>query len=317
MATRRAPHDSFSASRPGSGSRLIAKNHVGENFDASSFDFFAPPPPEIGPVLTQWSTLGRDTQFMNPVLRQGMIFGAMALVAGLCLTVGVQINNVVFGLLVGIPLGLFAGLIVWGLSRQIGQCTYVGELGAAQIWCRGSRDRIILTEVLLFASATDLRVKETRQYVQVRQGFIHHNIYRNTSYTYRWLNPSGGLLSLTGTYVSEQGTPHASDLVYFARRVELVWTAYLAEHLEAITNESDALEFALDDDDLVEIGDDALKVYIHSREETTIHPKDDIVSMNVDQGEFTIRSENAVSSFRLEDLSNSRLFLQAAQTRLR
>src|SRR5690348_15621781 len=124
--------------------------HNGEPIAPES-DFFAPPPKEIGEVLTASTTLKTSKHPTNMISRIALSGFLGSAGSALLYFLGVEETFLqVLAFLVLAPIG-------WWLTGFKHTVRYVGKEGIARLVCRGRRDRIVKEEVFRFADASELR----------------------------------------------------------------------------------------------------------------------------------------------------------------
>jgi hypothetical protein len=183
-------------------------------------ELFAPPPPEIGQVLSAGSTL-RINQvallFRNRVV--------LALVGGFVLFFALawsfragtpdQRNG---ALMLGTVLGAGFAFLLWISTRFSHECNYVGREGIAQIFLNEARENMPVVKSLRFADATELQTDVVRHH----QG---KGSYSGTSYSYVWMDDAGNpVYTLKGTYRAGKGKmPARGNSFHFAVAAQAAW----------------------------------------------------------------------------------------------
>src|SRR5207253_11507030 len=103
---------------------------------------FTPPPPEIGEVVSAFTTLKKNVEPMAPGARMAgaLVGGAVGLVIGVVIALNIKAPALQVLFPVGLAgLGLGIVLLCTGFKHS---CTYVGKEGAARFTCRGSREGV-------------------------------------------------------------------------------------------------------------------------------------------------------------------------------
>jgi hypothetical protein len=182
-------------------------------------ELFAPPPPEIGQVLSAGSTLRRN-QAALPFRKRV----ALTLVAGFALFFALawyyrtgtpdQRNG---ALVLGFVLGAGFALLLWISTRFSHECNYVGREGIAQIFLDEARENTPVIKSLRFADVAELQTDVVRH-----QG---KNGYTGTSYSYVWTNAAGRpVYALKGTYRAGKGKmPARGNSFHFAVAAQAAW----------------------------------------------------------------------------------------------
>ncbi len=253
-------------------------NVTQHNGDAMPTDlvFFAPPPPEIGEVVTARSTLNARKRPMAALSRLllGGFLGSLAYV-GLSF-LGVDVVWQVMA---------FAGIVAltWWLTGFKHQVTYVGKEGAAWLTCRGQMDRIVKSEVFRFDEAAELRTGQTRQYT--------NGVYSGTSYNFSWTDASGRKrFKLSGTYHGEKKPPKAKDPFHFAQAAERAWSLHLLARAQDELDKNGALHFPLGAD-WIAVGPGFLVLCRKGRQERWDH--DEIGGITINDGTLKIKRIDA------------------------
>ncbi len=192
------------------------RSHAGDVIPPGSI-FFAPPPIEIGKVLSAQSGL-RDggSAVGRPIARKVIgLFVVFGILVGGFLGAGFsngQWPGIVCGALVG------ALLIGWPIARREGKsndCTYVGTHGIARVPASGRNAANPRGEIFLFAMAVDLQTA-----LLGRKG--------GTNFNYQWKNEQGKTVyKLEGGYFGSKKEIDGDSVYHFARAAEDAWCQYL------------------------------------------------------------------------------------------
>ncbi|MBM3993950.1 MAG: MptD family putative ECF transporter S component [Planctomycetes bacterium] len=281
-------------------------------------DLFARPPREIGDVRSAETSLRRGDEPTTMGMRLGICGGILGVgvVMGIFVAVGgALVGGPAFVLLAfGIVLValIIASIVFWytGFSHT---CSYVGTKGIAVYYCSGDRESVYLQDLFIYADADDLRVAQTRQYVNGR--------YTGTTYSFTWATRDGTeVFSLTGTYHSELGTPAFEDAYYFALGAEAAWTNHLAELLDRDIAAGKLITFRLDSGDCIRLGPSTLileqgggKITLKGRDLNRITIQEGIVKIWQPGGEEGWFSNEGVYQFAFGSLANAKLFIFAVQ----
>jgi len=282
-------------------------NHSGGAISGRD-DFFVPPPPEIGDIVSATTTLRKGTEPMSPAARMtaALIAGAVGLVIGVVIAVNLKnpFWQLFWPILLG-GLGLGIALLATGFSHT---CTYVGREGVARYRCSGSRDQI-KEEVFRFADAAELRTSQTRHYT--------NGVYQHTAYNFTWTDAAGRVrFVISASHKSEQGNPPAKDLFHFASASEQAWTLYKLNEIQAQLRTDGMIYFGLGGRNWVKLGQERITLFFNG-EETDCHA-DEIAQVRIDSGWVQVRRKDAkegwfsssgVFKFPYGSLGNAQLFL--------
>lgn len=289
--------------------------HAGKPLEEDD-DFFVEAPPEIGMLISAFTTLQKGRRPRPVVLRLLvgiLVFGfsyvaIAAFVAALRWPLRMIADDVAFVLVIpGLVSLLFGACGFWYL-RFSHACTYIGAKGIAWYQCAGSRDRLTRSDVFRFKDASDLRTSQMRHY--------YNGVYTGTNYSYTWSNEKGKTIyTLSGRYKSEAGTPKVSDPYYFALAAEAAWSQYLLKNIDRLTDDDDMVFFALTRGNYIQIGKD---LFILKLGKDTIELEaDDIEQVMVENGIVYIKevggkqgwfSNTGVHQFAYQDLGNAQFF---------
>jgi hypothetical protein len=243
-------------------------------------DFFAPPPPEIGEVVTAYTTLRTDKHPWPVGNRVGLGFLIGSVLGVIAFLIGgvaeAELGTQIFLAAVGMGVGLLIGLASTGFSHR---CTYVGREGVAEFKCSGSRDRITTSNIFPFSEAAELRTTQVRRYV--------NGVYQGTNYNF-----------------------------HFAGQAELAWSNYLLQFVKEQLDRDGFLHFNLGGADYVRVGPDFLELRVGGQ--TTECATSDIGALSLQAGMFTVKRRDAkegwftskgVFKFNYNALANAQLFL--------
>jgi hypothetical protein len=289
-------------------------NH-GEKSLSDHDDFFAQPPPEIGDVMTAFTTLRTDKQpwTLGMRLAVGFFVGCILAVIGFFVGYAMSSQDVREGLPLMIGLGV-AGLgigilIVMAATGFSHRCNYIAREGIAEFKCSGNRDNVSSSSIFPFSEAAELRTTQVRRY--------YNGIYQGTNYSFIWSDRKGRhRYTISGTHNSERGQPAAKDNYHFASGAELAWSNYLLQYVSEQLQRDGFLHFNLGGADYVRVGPDYLELRVGG--ETTECATKDIGALSLMQGMFTIKRRDAkegwfsskgVFKFNYNSLANAQLFL--------
>jgi hypothetical protein len=307
---RPRPRQAPSAGPPLQDDGSPVPNHGGERLP-SDVDFFAPPPDEIGPVVTAYSTLREEVQ-PKPAGVRATIAGGVGLITAafvLMIVAAIQPRDKVFFVFWPGVVGGVAALITVVATRFSHRCSYVGRLGIARFQCSGNRDRVSRAEFFLFADAVAVRTGQTRKYV--------NGVYQGTDYTFTWSDADGRVRhTIRGTYKAEQGNPRSTDRFHFGRSAELAFTASLLSEVADLLQRGGDVHFGVSGGRSVRIGPGYVLLRSGGSEERW--EARDIHGVQLHQGVVYIRrvdaregwfSSRGVFKFDFAALANAQLFL--------
>ncbi len=282
------------------------KLHSGRPLDPKLI-FFASPPPEIGEVISAYSSLKKNQSIFSKIatIPSDVWQGALlfAVVAGF--VPGLLINFIPGAKLVALIVGLAAGLGVLGFFIKAGmlpRCSYVGKKGVTQCMGEASPD------TFLFENAAELRTEETLKYKD--------DIYQGTSYTFTWTPKAGKLFAISGMYVSEKNIPDDKNDYTLALSAEKAWTAFAFERAKRELGEKGAITFRANNSDLLVLGDGFIE--INRRGEKVRLTRKDMPVVSAEKGVVTVSSKDTTYNFfgstgaykfNYHDIANASLFL--------
>lgn len=289
-------------------------NHAGEPL-GEGLHYFAPPPGEIGAVISAHSTLTAGQRPWSLPMR--FAIAAMPTVVAGAAVAWVQshyfhLMDEPLRTLIAVGVGVFVFAIIWWVTRFRHTCSYVADLGIARFTAKGDLHRAPQAEILVFADASDLRTEQTRQY--------YNGVYTGTTYAYTWTNSQGEkLLKISGTYQSKKGMPKAKSPFHFAQAAEAAWNAHLANRLENELAQQGYVQFALNKNESVRVAPGYLE-FVNDKLSERLNVED-IKEFSFGSGVFHIQHKDAKRfgrkgkhSFDYGKLSNARMFLVALNT---
>jgi hypothetical protein len=307
--------------------------------------FFAPPPPEIGNIISADSTLkvsSRSKPRMPHQLRflLALLGGLATFLVGVLIIVLPSITTFNPATELAMKLVWTLILLMWclfilamtafvyySIYSKTGFehiCSYVGSNGIAEFNLKGSRNGKLKSKLLLFADAKDLFTIQTRTY--------YGGHYSYTTYFYSWdLNahktlPSLGesfLLFLGGSYKSEQNCPEDGSTWYFANASEIAWSNYHWSNLNLQLNAQGYVEFTMRRSSIIESNPlttvrirYGILEYVFKDGLTQHVAVSDMTKVSIKNGVFQFihkdasrRSGQGKFSFSYGNLSNAKLFL--------
>ncbi len=274
-------------------------------------DFFAPPPPEIGDLVSAESTLRygkRPWKLASRIALSCLVGWAAAMAIEVIGSLRPNPVDRFSERVVETGVAAIAAVATWFSTRFSHTCSYVGSKGFARIRCLGNRHRLRPPDLFLFESAAELRTSQTRQY--------HNGVYIGTRYSFQWTDANGTkAYKLSGTYRGEKAPPKPKDPFHFAAMAEVAWSSWLFDRLAKELESSGSIRFRLSGKDYVAIGPGFLDV--HRKGETEHLTIDEIGGILVDQGVVKIRrvdakegwfSSSGVTKIPYESMANCRLF---------
>jgi hypothetical protein len=312
---RGVPDTTTAAGEPSDGARdwepgPAVTGHRGEPLNPGR-DYFVPPPPEIGEVVSAYTSLARTDRPRGGVVLAALGFCALGFLCGWALMRVVEPDDGPARLVVGGFAGLFGAVIGWGRARFKHACSYVGTEGVARFVCVQSRERVTHRETFLFRTAADLRTSETRRYT--------NGVYQGTDFHFDWTDAAGAeCFRITGTYPYHAlGNNPWTDMPHqWARAAETAWSRYRLARLDADLERDGAVRFALLGADRLAVGPGVLEV---SRGEETVRcAAADIEEFSLAGGAFTLglgggpegpRGPARVYKISYDEIANVKLFL--------
>lgn len=263
------------------------RSHADERLESDRI-LFTTPPPEIGRVVSAFS----DVRASNPPPTTATWIMRAIAVGG-----GVVVAGLLGMLAIGMPWSpggvwmMGAGAVVAALTawawRFVGHCTYVGEDGIAYDECLDRLDRIKKTQVLLFARAASLHVRQTRSY--------QNGIYRWTSYAYVWKDARGrSIHQIAGTHTSEKADPPPTDAWHFAAAAERAWSKHRVGRLQADLGRQGFVSFPSEAGE-IRVAPGMIEI-VDGRGSHHLSP-DDVERFVLFQGSFEIRARGAKGRF--------------------
>jgi hypothetical protein len=270
-----------------------------------SHDFFSDPPLEIGEVLTASSTLKRT--------KRPMRLASRILLCGFVGSLGVAIlhSSEFANQYLEALLALLLAWLTWFFTRFRYECSYVGKLGTARLFCAGHRANVSRRALFLYADATDLRTSQTLQY--------YHGMYTGTSYSFVWTDAEGRKkYKLSGTYYAESTPPKSKSPFHFARSAEIAWSTFLLDRAQEELNKTGLLRFNLGGSDWIAVGQGFLELHIRGMDARC--NSDEIAGVSINGRIFEVKridakigwfSKTGVFQFDLGKMSNAHLFLLA------
>jgi hypothetical protein len=270
----------------------------------SNMDFFAPPPTEIGVILSTESNL---THSKKPIPIDSRILLSLV-VGGLLAYIIRYLLKTNEANIIPLATGALIGLLLYLITEFRYSCSYIGEQGIVQLFIKGSRTATPKEHKLCFKDASNLYVAQIRNYV--------NGIYSGTTYTYRWTKNSGKDYRLNGQYRSEKKTPKDGDAWHFADAAERVWIIYLLETVDEKLNNLGYVEFPMaGNQKAVRIGNGFMEFVMKDNVPQRVAVKD-MKDITLGGGVFQFKHKDAKFwsgkgkySFTYSNIPNARLFL--------
>lgn len=270
-------------------------------------EFFHPPPKEIGPLASAYSSL----KFKNQPKPLGvrLIIAAVggAVGAGIGFAISLAAGEIwaVIWMVLFPVLGFLIGFLATGFNHT---CTYVGQFGIAKYACSNSRDNV-KEDVFLFQNAAEVRTGLTAHYT--------NGVYQRTEYYFNWTDEHGKTVyKISGSHRSKDDTPPAGDLYNWGVAAEIAWSQFLLEDATAELKDRGVYEFGLGGSDFVRIGPGWVEFNLRGQ---TYHcTQEELATSSIANGQLTIKRRDAkegwfsskgVFKFPYREIGNARLFM--------
>lgn len=250
--------------------------------------FPAPPPPEIGDVISVYSNVAGGKGVMSTMTRL-LVSAAVGLVVTVLSLVLVRFSfpntDEMFELtIISLILGLIAAIAAFFTTKSRRQVSYVGTLGAARFSFREGSDDY-RSDVLLFANAVELKTEQTEMY--------HNGVYTGTTYKYTWLDNRGQrLLRLKGTYRQKRdGTIKSHDTFHFANMAELAYTEVVLDRMDEELQRSQWATFHVNANDWIRIAPNTIELSLKGKQ--TRITLDQLATCHMKDGNFVMEMHDA------------------------
>jgi hypothetical protein len=290
------------------------KDHSG-NALPSDREFFAPPPAEIGPVISAWSTMSAKAAASSGPVK--LITVVLCAAAGGGAVYGLVAAGIIpsprgeehfAGALTAVVVFLTA-IIVAATIKWKHRCNYVGESGVAAFttsaW-RGGRN-VGKREILLFSNVAALTTHQVRHY--------HNGVYTGTNYNFTWFDPAGKrAFKLGGSYKEKKGKVKPDSPFHLARSAEIAWSSHYLQRAIAELEKTNFATFAARGKNFVRVGPGVIE--FHFKGEPVQMRQADLREVKLASGTMTFYHHDAKwfssrGKFNLEygQLTNARVFL--------
>jgi hypothetical protein len=286
-------------------------DHRGQRRAAGAV-FFAPPPAELGPLVSAESTLGTKFTFNLPLrLVMTLPVAAVFIYAGLLLAEKRPPDESLAYQFFAFIAGAAGAAVVWYYTRFNHACTYVGEHGFAIFTLSGSAMGKPVRNVLLFKNAAELRATQTRMYM--------NGVYTQTTYDYRWVDDHGRRVArLNGRYMGENRPPKEGDRYHFASAAEIVWSEHVLARAAQQLKDEGSIAFRVDAKRVVRVGPEFMEFHFGD-EPVRVH-REEIGSVTLGGGEFSFKHKDAKwyrnagkYRFGYGEMANGKVFLLALE----
>lgn len=131
-------HDELADEQGGWSAPRDCTTHSGTRIDRS-LEFFEPPPDDIGPVISAWSTLKYATRARSPGTKIGLTFLSVVVVGAIFGPLGWVSGDAVPILGMGLVFGILLSTAIYYLLNFKHTVSYVCQFGVAKYTLRGSR----------------------------------------------------------------------------------------------------------------------------------------------------------------------------------
>jgi hypothetical protein len=277
-------------------------------------DFFVPPPPEIGTLLSSHTSLKR-TAIPRPlwlrILRAvvGSVGISFLLAVGLFFGLRLPVDaGAALFMCFSIVIAPFAVGLMLFYTRFRHYCGYVGDLGVAHYACSISRERVKVKDVLLFRDAKELRVNLLDILIDGR--------YQYTTYHFSWTDETGRkIFHLSDSHYSNTQQPPFHDKFHLALTADSVWSDYLLQKIMPRLDAGKSWTFALTGNDRIEFWKDRFELHLRGKVQT-FHPQG-LSEALVWYGQIKLKepggkegwiTSHGVHTFLYGQLANARVF---------
>jgi hypothetical protein len=276
-------------------------SHAGQPLSLD-VNFFMPPPPTIGALISAHTTLTASSAYPIPPLLRWIAIGFSSLLVAIAIVLVVQ------NLLFAVVAAAIVGALIWFVTQYHHTCSYVGSEGAISYELIDSRTAIPKEHLLLFADAHSLYAKTTRNY--------YNSIYTCTNYIYTWKKHTGTEHIISGRYRSEKNPPPPADSWHFANLAESAWSSYLLANLDREIANNGYAEFSLATTlKSVRIGKGFME-FVTRKDDTQRVLVADMRDISLGCGTFQFKHQDAKwwsgkgkYSFEYANIPNARVFL--------
>jgi hypothetical protein len=299
----------------------IPESHISQH-DGSPIPhhviFYAPPPKEIGIVLTAQSNLQpgrRSRQIYWGDLWSALPIGIMSgggLSLGLIALVG--LNGLAWGISGIIGILLCETIVKWNIiKRPPIICSYVGDQGVAYYeWRSGN----IAGNCLEFSQVRAIKRSVVKKFL--------NNTYQKTLYSFTW---EQSRFMIIGSHWSLADRPPRGDHYYFAIAAERIWTDICLQRSQAELDRSGILRFDLTSGEAIKLEPGFLTLiskpnqsHRFSASEIQIESRGgEIIIHHIDPSKGLIRADGlrhgstiSSTSMNTADLYNANAFLTLA-----
>lgn len=227
-------------------------------------DFFAPPPAELGPVLSAFSEVADGDVILSRKTRFAVwaaMIAAVAYVGHVMVRVYSHSRgdfpDRTFGLCVlADAVVVILGLMVYAVCkwpRTSGTCSYVCRDGVATFTLRGGR-RVKPKDVMPFASAAALYVYEVDYYV-------NFFLYGGSHFDYTWRDGAGkDVMRLSGGHYERGRDPRPNSVHSLALAAEAAWTRHALGRAMAQMESTGFANFPIGPKEWVRVGKGVIDV---------------------------------------------------------
>jgi hypothetical protein len=206
-------------------------NHAGQPIPENS-DFFAPPPIEIGRIISAETTLIKHEE--PPLVRLIRLCKLSIMIF-----IGILLSPVTIPLLCILFFLRLNDYILWmGNSNQHNRffCTYIGEHGLAVLSVKGRKWSRPKSELFLFQDEVALYSEKVELKV--------NGIYRQTKYYFHWMRGRQKLYKIAGVFHKHKKL-RFDHMLQFGDAAKIAWNRYLQSKLTHQLEHAGYVEFMI------------------------------------------------------------------------
>jgi len=260
-------------------------NHAGGPIEADA-EFFAPPPAEIGEVITAYTTLkqGRKSRSGSTRLLIATVVGGLTwLIVVMFLRMAVGSDSMgKFRLFAPIP-AIIDWLLAFFLTGFKHRCSYVGSFGVARYEITGNRQTESTIELFQFSQAGELYNKIVRNY--------YNGVPTGTNFDFHWYAGKASIFQIKGTFSGCGDNPKVSSTYHLGRVAEMVWSDFLIDSLNEQLDQQGAIDFRTSDGGGIRISREYIE--FASRKGTERLELADIGELKIDGGRVMFKHKEA------------------------
>jgi hypothetical protein len=208
-------------------SEILKKTNPYPEYIANSdnFDFFVPPPDNIGRITHAYTTLRKTENPIKPHRRILWILAGIVIGVVVALTIQILLSpSLVWNIIWYCLFSVVSGIIAFNLTDFIHECSYVGTEGFAFYKIKNNRNSLVEEDIIKFSDVNAI----VRDIIPI---YDSRGIFQKTQFMFAWNKGADVIYAYFGSIPDQDGHPilrrGEAHRLYWLASAESAWEEYL------------------------------------------------------------------------------------------